>query len=128
MKKIDEKFEILRAIDKKSNMTQRDLSNTLGFSLGKINYCLNALKDKGFIKIGNFSKSKNKIKYAYILTPKGIAEKTKLTYNFLQRKMKEYEELQQDLKKLKKKQVFMIIKKAECINLIGFFIKNKKLN
>ena len=103
MKKIDEKFEILRAIDKKSNMTQRDLSNTLGFSLGKNNYCLNALKDKGFIKIGNFSKSKNKIKYAYILTPKGIAEKTKLTYNFLQRKMKEYEELQQDLKKLKKK-------------------------
>ena len=61
------------------------------------------LLDKGFIKIGNFSKSKNKIKYAYILTPKGIAEKTKLTYNFLQRKMKEYEELQQDLKKLKKK-------------------------
>tara|TARA_B100000575_G_C22731667_1_gene438646 strand:+ start:196 stop:507 length:312 start_codon:yes stop_codon:yes gene_type:complete len=103
MKKQDEQFEILRAIDKKSNMTQRDLSNTLGFSLGKINYCLNALKDKGLIKIGNFSKSTNKIKYAYVLTPKGIAEKTKLTYNFLKRKMREYEELQSDLKKLKKK-------------------------
>lgn len=102
MKKQDEQFEILRAIDKKSNMTQRDLSNSLGFSLGKINYCINALKDKGFIKIGNFNKSKNKIKYAYVLTPKGISEKTKLTYNFLKRKMKEYEELQQEIKKIKK--------------------------
>ena len=102
MRKDDEQFEILRAIDKKSNMTQRDLSNSLGFSLGKINYCLNALKDKGLIKIGNFSKSKNKIKYAYVLTPKGISEKTRLTYNFLKRKMKEYEELQKDLKNLKK--------------------------
>jgi EPS-associated MarR family transcriptional regulator len=102
MQKQDEQLEILRALDKKSNMTQRDLSNTLGFSLGKINYCLNALKDKGFIKIENFSKSNNKIKYAYVLTPKGIAEKTKLTYNFLKRKMKEYEELQKELKELKK--------------------------
>ena len=102
MRKDDEQFEILRAIDKKSNMTQRDLSNSLGFSLGKINYCLNALKDKGLIKIGNFSKSKNKIKYAYVLTPKGISEKTRLTYNFLKRKMKENEELQKDLKNLKK--------------------------
>ena len=98
MKKIDEKFEILRAIDKKSNMTQRDLSNTLGFSLGKINYCLNALKDKGFIKIGNFSKSKNKIKYAYILTPKGIALRTKLTLDFMKKKLKEYDELKSELK------------------------------
>lgn len=102
MNKYDDQFKVLRAIDKKSNITQRDLSNSLGFSLGKINYCLNALKDKGFIKIGNFSKSKNKIKYAYVLTPEGISEKTRLTYNFLKRKMKEYEELQKDLKKIKK--------------------------
>ena len=102
MNKYDDQFKVLRAIDKKPNTTQRDLSDLLGFSLGKINYCLNALKDKGLIKIGNFSKSKNKIKYAYFLTPKGISEKTRLTYNFLKRKMKEYEELQKDLKKLKK--------------------------
>ena len=86
MRKDDDQFEVLRAIDKKSNTTQRELSNSLGFSLGKINYCLGALKDKGFIKINNFSKSKNKIKYAYVLTPKGIAEKTKLTYNLLKLK------------------------------------------
>ena len=75
MKKIDEKFEILRAIDKKSNMTQRDLSNTLGFSLGKINYCLNALKDKGFIKIGNFSKSKTKLSTLIFLLQKASLKK-----------------------------------------------------
>ena len=109
MKKQDDQFEILRAIDKKSDMTQRDLSNTLGISLGKINYCINALKEKGLIKIGNFSESKNKIKYAYVLTPKGIAEKTKLTYNFLKRKMKEYEELQKELKKIKKNKQFRYI-------------------
>ena len=102
MKKNSDQFEILRAIDKKSNITQRELSNSLGFSLGKINYCLGALKEKGFIKINNFSKSENKIKYAYILTPKGISEKTKLTYNFLKLKMKEYEDLQKEIKKTKK--------------------------
>jgi len=97
MRKDDDQFEVLRAIDKKSNTTQRELSNSLGFSLGKINYCLGALKDKGLIKISNFSKSKNKIKYAYVLTPKGIAEKTKLTLNFMKRKMKEYDELRKEM-------------------------------
>ena len=99
MRKDDDQFEVLRAIDKKSNTTQRELSNSLGFSLGNINYCLGALKDKGLIKISNFSKSKNKIKYAYVLTPKCIAEKTKLTLNFMKKKMKEYDELETELKK-----------------------------
>ena len=97
MRKDDDQFEVLRAIDKKSNTTQRELSNSLGFSLGKINYCLGALKNKGLIKISNFSKSKNKIKYAYVLTPKGIAEKTKLTLNFMKKKMKEYDELRKEM-------------------------------
>ncbi len=100
MKQSDkDQFEVLRKINKKSDITQRELSSSLGLSLGKINYCLSALKDKGFIKIKNFKKSKNKLKYMYVLTPEGIAEKTKITINFMKQKMKEYEDLKRDLKK-----------------------------
>ena len=67
--------------------------------IGKINYCINALKEKGFIKLKNFKKNKNKSNYVYILTPKGIAEKTKLTINFMKKKMKEYDDLQKELRK-----------------------------
>ena len=74
----------------------------MGFSLGKLNYCLKALKTKGLIKIDNFSKNPNKINYIYILTPKGISEKTKLTINFMKKKMKEYEELKLEINKEKK--------------------------
>ena len=89
-------FEILRKIKSKPNSSQRELASDLGFSLGKLNYCLNALKDKGLIKIKNFQKNPNKIGYAYVLTPKGLAEKTKLTLNFMSRKMKEYDELKSE--------------------------------
>ena len=89
-------FEILRKIKSKPNSSQRELASDLGFSLGKLNYCLNALKDKGLIKIKNFKKNPNKIGYAYVLTPKGLAEKTKLTLNFMRRKMKEYDELKSE--------------------------------
>ncbi len=89
-------FEILRKIKSKPNSSQRELASDLGFSLGKLNYCLNALKDKGLIKIKNFQKNPNKIGYAYVLTPKGLAEKTKLTLNFMRRKMKEYDELKSE--------------------------------
>ena len=89
-------FEILRKIKSKPNSSQRELASDLGFSLGKLNYCLNALKDKGLIKIKNFQKNPNKIGYAYVLTPKGLAEKTKLTLNFMKRKMKEYDELKSE--------------------------------
>jgi len=65
--------------------------------LGKLNYCLNALKAKGLIKLKNFKKSKNKIRYSYVLTPKGISEKTKLTLNFMKNKMKEYDQLKKEL-------------------------------
>ena len=91
-------FEVLRTINKDPNLSQRKLADKLGFSLGKLNYIIKALKDKGFIKINNFSKNPNKLNYVYILTPKGISEKTKLTVSFMKRKMAEYEELKEDLK------------------------------
>jgi EPS-associated MarR family transcriptional regulator len=98
MKNREDYLEVLRKIKKKPNYSQRELANELGFSLGKLNYCLGALKQKGFVKIKNFKKNPNKLNYIYVLTPKGISEKTKLTINFMKRKMKEYDELSQELK------------------------------
>ena len=92
-------FDLLRKIKTKPQATQRELAGELGFSLGKLNYCLKALKSKGLIKIENFKKNPNKVNYIYVLTPKGIAEKTKLTVNFMKRKMKEYEELKKEIGK-----------------------------
>ncbi len=92
-------LNLLRKIKNKPESSQRELAEELGFSLGKLNYCLNALKSKGLVKIGNFKKNPNKIGYIYVLTPKGIAEKTKLTINFMKRKMMEYDELKRELKK-----------------------------
>ncbi len=94
-------FDILRRIVKEPKSTQRDLAKDLNLSLGKVNYCLKALKKKGLIKINNFRNNPNKINYVYILTPKGIKKKTTLTINFMRRKMKEYEELKEELKKEK---------------------------
>lgn len=99
MKDDQDHFNVLRKIQDKPESTQRELAEDLGFSLGKINYCLNALKFKGLVKISNFKKNPNKVGYIYILTPKGIAEKTKLTINFMKRKMKEYEELKKEIDK-----------------------------
>ena len=101
MKDDQDQFNLLRKINSNPNLSQRELANELNLSLGKINYCLRALKNKGLVKITNFSKSKNKFRYAYILTPKGIAEKTKITINFMKRKMAEYEELKKEIKKNK---------------------------
>ena len=99
---MDEKqdhFDLLRKIKERPASTQRELASELGFSLGKLNYCLKSLKKKGHIKLKNFQNNKNKINYAYILTPRGLAIKTKLTVNFMKRKMKEYDELSKELKK-----------------------------
>ena len=96
-KETDDEFQILRTINKKPNSTQRQLARELGFSLGKLNYCLRALKEKGLVKIDNFKKNPSKFSYIYVLTPAGIAKKTKLTINFMKRKMKEYEALQMEL-------------------------------
>ena len=98
MKNQEDYFKVLRKIQKKPNFSQRELAEELGFSLGKLNYCLKALKQKGLVKIQNFKNNPNKLNYVYILTPKGISEKTKLTINFMKRKMKEYDELKKELK------------------------------
>ncbi len=73
------------------------LAKDLGFSLGKLNYCIKALQQKGLVKIQNFQKNPNKVNYLYVITPKGISEKAKLTLNFMKRKMKEYDELKEEL-------------------------------
>ena len=92
-------FNVMRKIEKQPKTSQRDLAEQLGFSLGKLNYCLKALQQKGLVKIKNFQKNTNKLNYIYILTPKGVTEKTKLTINFMKRKMREYEELKGELRK-----------------------------
>ena len=104
MKNKDEELRILREINKNPNLSQRNLANKVQYSLGKLNYCLYALKVKVLIKINNFKKNKNrfnpksKTNYLYIVTPKGIAHKTKLAINFLERKSKEYDEIKKELK------------------------------
>jgi len=90
-------LNLLRKIKNKPKSSQRQLAIDLGFSLGKLNYCLNALKDKGLIKIHNFRKNPNKFNYIYVLTPRGIAAKTKLSINFMKMKMKEYDELKKEI-------------------------------
>tara|TARA_B100000959_G_C14502117_1_gene427653 strand:- start:98 stop:403 length:306 start_codon:yes stop_codon:yes gene_type:complete len=90
-------FEVLRKIKKKPESSQRELAKELGFSLGKLNYCIKALKDRGLLKINNFKKNPNKIGYIYKLTPKGIAKRTELTLLFMKKKMKEYDELKKEI-------------------------------
>ena len=98
MKDNQDHLNLLRKIKNKPKATQRELAYELGFSLGKLNYCLKALKSKGLIKIKNFKKNPNKLNYIYIITPKGIAEKTQLTINFMKRKIEEYDELKKEIK------------------------------
>ena len=98
MKNNNDYFEVLRKVKKSPNSNQRELAKDLGFSLGKLNYCLRELKAKGLIKISNFKKNPKKLNYIYVLTPKGIAEKTKLTIRFMKRKIAEYDELKKELK------------------------------
>ena len=101
MKDNQDHFELLRKINSKPQSTQRELAQELGFSLGKLNYCLKELQIKGLIKIKNFKKNPNKLNYLYVLTPEGLAAKTKLTINFMKKKMKEYDELKSELDEIK---------------------------
>ena len=96
-----DQFNVLRKIQKKPESTQRELAKDLGFSLGKLNYCLRALNNKRLIKILNFKNNKNKISYIkkYVLTPKGIEFRINLTVEFMKRKIKEYDELKSEIKK-----------------------------
>ena len=99
MKNSQDYLNLLRKIRNKPESSQRELADELGFSLGKLNYILKSLKTKGLIKISNFRKNQNKLNYIYLLTPKGIATKSKLTINFMKRKMQEYDELKKELRK-----------------------------
>ena len=91
----------LRLLQENPEMSQRELAEELGVSLGAANYCLKALVDKGWVKLENFQKNPNKLGYLYLLTPMGIAAKTTLTARFLQRKLSEYEKLKADIEILK---------------------------
>jgi EPS-associated MarR family transcriptional regulator len=98
----EEILKVLREITLTPEMTQRELSSRLGISLGKVNFLVNALIQKGLIKAHNFKNSNNKKAYLYYLTPTGLEEKAKITYRFLKRKMKEYEQLEEQIRLLKK--------------------------
>jgi len=115
MNKKQNYLDILRSIQKKPDITQRKMAINLGFSLGKLSYCLKSLQQKGYVKINNFKKSERKIRYIYKLTPSGISEKTKLTISFMKRKMEEYEELQKELNNI-----------DLTYDTINYNLKNKK--
>ena len=93
----DVRFRILRLLQENSEMSQRDIAVAVGVSVGGVHYCLNALIDKGLVKLGNFSAAQDKRRYAYIVTPKGLSEKAALTSRFLKRKMEEYEALKAEI-------------------------------
>ena len=94
-------YGLLKTLEENPSLSQRDLAKRLGVSLGKINFCLNALVEKGSIKINNFRNSENKLAYAYLLTPRGVEEKARITVHFLKCKMQEYERLRQEIEELK---------------------------
>ena len=95
-------FRLLRLLEARPDLSQRDLARELGASLGKINYCLNALIDKGLVKARNFRNSRNKLGYAYLLTPRGIERKATIAVQFLKRKMAEYETLRSEIEQLQR--------------------------
>ncbi len=96
----DTYFRVMRILQENPDLTQRELAEKLGVSVGGLNYCLKALMDKGWVKMQNFQNSKNKFKYVYLLTPQGIAERVSLTSRFLDRKMQEYEALKAEIESL----------------------------
>jgi EPS-associated MarR family transcriptional regulator len=97
----DKYFRLMRILESTPDLSQREMAQALGISFGGVNYCLNALVDKGLVKIQNFSQNQNKFGYVYLLTPSGIAEKAALTGNFLKRKMDEYEALKIEIETLR---------------------------
>ena len=97
----DIQLDLLRKLEENPEYTQRKLSQEMGVSLGKVNYCMKKLIEKGLIKLSNFSHNQNKVNYIYLLTPKGIEQKSRLTFKFLAIKLKEYEVLKNEISKLK---------------------------
>lgn len=113
------RYRLFKLLEDDPNLTQRQMAEKMGISLGKFNYCLKELVQKGFVKINRFTSSNNKAAYMYILTPKGIEQKTKVTVNFLNRKMQEYEEI--------KKQITEIKKEVGSTNLNNLKVGNTKV-
>ena len=95
-------FRILRLIESNPSLTQRELAREMGVSLGKVNYCVNALIEKGWVKARNFRNSNHKLAYAYLLTPRGIEQKAEITVHFLRRKVAEYESLKKEIARLRR--------------------------
>jgi EPS-associated MarR family transcriptional regulator len=94
-------YKLLKLIEQQPDLSQRELAKEMGISLGKTNYCLKGLMDKGWLKARNFKNSNNKIAYAYVFTPKGLREKTKITARYLKRKASEFESLKSEIEKLR---------------------------
>ncbi len=109
----ENRYKILKLLDANPNMNQRQLAEELGISLGKVNYCLKALIDRGWIKANNFRRSSNKKAYAYLLTPKGIEEKARVTLRFLKRKQNEYTALLKELEELRQEAAQLAIAEEE---------------
>lgn len=93
-------YGLLKTLEENPGLSQRDLAKRLGVSVGKVNFCLNALVEKGSLKINNFRKSDNKLAYAYLLTPRGVEQKARMTVEFLRYKMQEYERLKREIEEL----------------------------
>src|SRR5476649_606752 len=96
-----QRLELLKLLQDQPQMSQRDLAQAMGVSLGKANYCLKALMEKGLVKLENFRKNPDKRQYAYLLTPAGLEEKTRITMSFLRRKLAEYEALEREIEQLR---------------------------
>ena len=96
-----DRYQLLKALEQNPNLSQRQLAGELGYSLGKLNYCLRALIDKGWVKAENFRNNQNKSSYLYQLTPAGITEKARVTRRFLQRKVEEHRQIEQEIEALK---------------------------
>ena len=105
------RYQLLKLLEQNPNLTQRQLAEALGISLGKANFCLKALIEKGWVKAGNFHRSNNKKNYAYLLTPRGLDEKAQVTLRFWKRKQAEYENLVKELEALQ--QEVAVLKPAE---------------
>lgn len=123
----DTYFRVLRILHEKPDITQREIAKLLGVSTSGLNYCLNALIDKGWVKVHNFSESKNKFGYVYLLTPSGISEKAALTGRFLKRKLKEYEEMRAEIESLRSEvsEVSEISEISEVSRLINNISTNR---
>ncbi len=112
------KYKILKLVESQPEISQRELSKALGISLGKTNYCLKALIEKGTLKVSNFKNSKNKLAYMYLLTPSGIEEKSAITLRFLKTKIKEYEMLSEDIKSLRQEANSGLVPFSAHVNLV----------